>query len=50
MVSLAVCIEALRLAFEMLESLILGLEGLSSMVSGRMKTLLQIKNKPLRQI
>ena len=50
MASLAVCIEALRLASEMLESLILGLEGLPSMVSDGMETLLQIKNKPLRWI
>ena len=50
MASLAVCIEALRLASEMLESLILGLEGLPSMVSGGMETLRQIKNKPLRWI
>ena len=50
MTSLAVCIEALRLASEMLESLILGLEGLPSMVFGGIEALLQIKNKPLRQI
>ena len=50
MTSLAACIEALRLASEMLESLILELRRLPSMVSGGMETLLQIKNKPLRQI
>ena len=50
MASPAACIEALRLASEMLELLILELRRLPSMVSGGMKTLLQIKNKPLRQI